>query len=219
LHPYQCSQNARLFPDDLPPKMQFDNSYDINTLWMSSFYIIFCGQMQHPVCMRMCSSSTTVTSVHGINLMGISSASASAVVLESQGQCHWLLSATWLISNMWFSENCSTGAAWSCTSRCEAEVVVSAGWSSSTLCGKCPAVVQCNISRKVDWMSRVNCIASFDGFFPVETLEGARFCSPFQNHQRSHDKISSSFVNDGYQYVETYSRECHVAYCCLSWNG
>lgn len=162
------------------------------------FTITFCGQMKHALWMRVCSSITTVTSVHRIIVMGISFASASAFVLESFwdiiiGPC--LLPDWWTIA--WFSGNCSTGAASSCASSCQAQVVVLACWSSSTLCGRCPTVVQCNIrvSREVNWMSRVNCMASFNGFFPVGMLEGARFYSPSQNYRWTCHKISSSCVD------------------------
>jgi hypothetical protein len=51
----------------------------------------------------------------------------------------------------WFSGNCSTSAAQRRTPICETEVVVSAWWSSVTLWGRCLAVVECDILRKVDW--------------------------------------------------------------------
>jgi hypothetical protein len=75
----------------------------------------------------------------------------------------------------WFSGKNFTGAASSCASSFEGQAEVLARWSSSTLCGRCPAVVQCNISRQVDWISRGNCMASFDGFFPVVDTWRTRF--------------------------------------------
>jgi hypothetical protein len=70
------------------------NGYNINTLRINSFYITFCGQMIHVLCVRACSTFTTVTSGHRIILipsvnMGIKSASASAFRLESSGTLLW----------------------------------------------------------------------------------------------------------------------------------
>jgi hypothetical protein len=47
----------------------FANGYNINTLRMSSYYITFCGQTKRVLRVRVCSTSTTVTSRHGIILM------------------------------------------------------------------------------------------------------------------------------------------------------
>jgi hypothetical protein len=46
----------------------FANGY-INTLRMTSFYTTFFGEMKRVLCARVCSTSTTVTYEHGINLM------------------------------------------------------------------------------------------------------------------------------------------------------
>jgi hypothetical protein len=59
------------------------------------------------------------------------------------------------------------------------------------------AVVKHDISRKVDGMSRANCmafsvIAKSDGFFPVGTSEGACSWSPSQDYRRSCGKTASS---------------------------
>jgi hypothetical protein len=72
---------------------------DIKTLRMNSFYVSFYGQVKHVLNMRVCSTSTAVTSGHGITLMlsvnvGLMSASMSAFGLESSGTLLWALSAT-----------------------------------------------------------------------------------------------------------------------------
>jgi hypothetical protein len=59
-----------------------------------------------------------------------------------------------------FSGNCATGTVWRCNCSWEAEVVVSTRRSSSALWGRCAAVVERHISRKVNWTSRVYCMAS-----------------------------------------------------------
>jgi hypothetical protein len=220
LHPYQYSQNAQLFPDDLPPWMQFANSYDINTLRMSSFYNkILCTDeacfMHESLFIIRNSQFCAWDNPHGHQFwfhIGICAGIIGDIVIGLYLLFDWSTIA-------WFSGNCSTGAPSSCASSCEGQVVVLAWWSSSTLCERCPTVVQCNISRQVDWMSRVNYKASFDGLFSVGTLEGAGFCSPSQYYLISHDKFSRSCIDGGCQHVEVYSRECHAAYCCLSWNG
>jgi hypothetical protein len=62
--------------------------------------------------------------------------------------------------------------------------MVSGRQSSNTLSGRCLAVVEHNISRKVHWTLRADCIASSvtrcnsDGFFPVWTPEGAVYAVP-----------------------------------------
>jgi hypothetical protein len=68
--------------------------------------------------------------------------------------------------------------------------VVSALWSSGALWVSCPAVVECDISRKMDWMSRADCMAysvagsDSDRFFLVGTVEGARLWSPSLDYRR-----------------------------------
>jgi hypothetical protein len=60
--------------------------------------------------------------------------------------------------------------------------------SSSMLWERCPAMVECNISRKVDWTWRTDCMASLvagsnsDGFFNVRTPEWASLHSLFQDY-------------------------------------
>lgn len=52
--------------------------------------------------------------------------------------------------------------------------------SSSVLWGKCLAVIECDIPRKVDWKSKADCMLSpviksnSDGLSPLRTSEGAR---------------------------------------------
>jgi hypothetical protein len=97
--------------------------------------------------------------------------------------------------------------------------------SSSSLWGRCPAVVERNISRKVDWMSRTCCMASSvtrfnsNGYYPVETPEGARICSPSRGYRRYHAKTLSSCDYDRCKHVEACSRECYSVHCRLPWIG
>jgi hypothetical protein len=85
---------------------------------------------------------------------------------------------------LWFSGNCTAGAAWRYTSSFEAKVVVSLWWSFYALWGRCLAVVECNLFRKVDWTSRVMFMASLVAgsdlmdIFPVGTLEGTNYVVP-----------------------------------------
>jgi hypothetical protein len=64
--------------------------------------------------------------------------------------------------------------------------------------GKSPAMVECDISRMLDWTSMVNCMAfsnnrstSNGSFFPEGVPEAALLCSPSQDYQRPHGKASS----------------------------
>jgi hypothetical protein len=73
--------------------------------------------------------------------------------------------------------------------------VVSARRSSTTLWGRCPAVVERDISKKVYWTWRTDCMTSsvsdynWDGFIPLEAHEGARLRSLSQDYGRYRDKI------------------------------
>jgi hypothetical protein len=126
----------------------------------------------------------------------------------------------------WFYVNCSTGTAWRRASSCNAEVVVSARGSSSALWGRCPAVVEGDLSRKVDWTVRDDCMVSSvagsnsDGhFFLWGHLKEHVYAVPHQVCRRSRGKTSSSGDNRRYQHVNAYSRECRVAHYRLSWYG
>jgi hypothetical protein len=94
LHPYHyCGANI-CFQTIVLYRCNFANRYDINTLRMSSFYTTFCGQRKRDLRVRVCSTSTAVTSGHGLILMlsanvGIKSASASAFGLVSSGSLSW----------------------------------------------------------------------------------------------------------------------------------
>jgi hypothetical protein len=83
--------------------------------------------------------------------------------------------------------------------------------------GKRPAVVERNISRKVDWTWRADFMATpvagsnSDGFFPVGTPEGASLRSPSQDYRRSR----GSCDNGRCQHVTASSRECRAARCRL----
>jgi len=173
------------------------NGCNINMLWMSCFYTKF--YWQHVLHMRVCSVSITITSGHRIIFMlsanvGIKSTSVSAFGLVSSGTLSWAPSATWQADCSkisWFSWNCSTGAAWKRVSSSKADDVGSAQRSSRALQGICLAVVECDISRKVDWTWRAECMASSvvgpnsNGLYPVGTPEGALLRSPSKNYRRS----------------------------------
>jgi hypothetical protein len=136
--------------------------------------IIVNRQAKHVLHVRVCSTSTTVTSGNGIILM--LSANVSSLLQHQhlgwyrRGHCLGPLSADCSTTSS-FAGNCSTRATWRCASSCEAEFVVSAQRSSSTLWVRCPAVAEHDISRKADWTWRVDCMASSvtrsnsDGFF------------------------------------------------------
>jgi hypothetical protein len=87
--------------------------------------------------------------------------------------------------------------------------------------GKSPAVVERDISSKVDWTWRADCMASSvagsnsDDFFPVGTPEGASLRSPSQDYRRSRGKTSSSCDNGRCQHIKACSRECRAALCRL----
>jgi hypothetical protein len=125
----------------------------------------------------------------------------------------------------WFSGKCSTVAAWRCASSCEAVVGISARRSNSALWWRCPEVVECDTSGKVDWTWRADCMASLvagsnsDGFFPVGISEGVNLRSPSQDYLRSRGETSSSCDNGRCQHVKACSRECRAAHCRLPWNG
>lgn len=75
-----------------------------------------------------------------------------------------LLSATWqaecsMLS--WSSGNCSIGTTGSSACSCEAGVVVSTWRTSSALWLRHPAVTERDISRKMDWTSRADCMTSY----------------------------------------------------------
>jgi hypothetical protein len=129
---------------------------------MSSFYVTFFGQAEYVLCMRVCFTSTVVTTGHGIILMlavnmGIKYTSSSILGLESSEALVWAL----LLPNRRTVQQ-----------------------YDFLIWGRCLAVVECDISRKVDWMSRAYCMASLvtvsnsDGFFSVGTPVGASLCCP-----------------------------------------
>jgi hypothetical protein len=99
----------------------------------------------------------------------------------------------------WFSGNHFVRAAWRCSSSCEAQFVVSAHWSSSTLWGRCLLLEHC-IFRKVDLASRANgkaCLVSgstYHGFFSCGGTRKSIFMQSLSD-QRSHVKTSSSCAN------------------------
>jgi hypothetical protein len=109
--------------------------------------------------MRVCSLSTTVTSANGIILslsvnLGIKSASELAFPLESSGILPWApicYLTGWLLNDIMISWKLLLGLLEDVLESCKAEVVVSALQSSSALWRRCLAMVEHNISRKVEW--------------------------------------------------------------------
>jgi hypothetical protein len=105
---------------------------------------------------------------------------------------------------------------------CEAEFVVSAWWSPRAPRGRCSVMAE---SRKVDWMSRADYMASSvtrsnsDRIFLVGTPEGAPLCSPSQDHWRSHGNTSNSCDNGRCQQIKVSSRECPAVHYHLPLYG
>jgi hypothetical protein len=173
------------------------SSMDAILPWVGTSTHCQCAPFRQLYVDRMClwvySASRAVTFCHGIMIM----LSANLHVKSLLSQCFGLeSSATMSCAPVCYLTglqlnyivnfgNCSTGAAWSCSSSCEAEFVVSAQRNSRTLWGRCPAMLDTDISRKVHSKSRANCMSSLivgsnsDGFPPAETLEGTRVMQPF----------------------------------------
>jgi hypothetical protein len=69
--------------------------------------------------------------------------------------------------------------------------VISARRNCSALRGRCPAAVSRDISRKIDWMLRADCIAytvarsEVCAYVLVGTPEGAGLCIPSLQRRRS----------------------------------
>jgi hypothetical protein len=126
---------------------------------------------------RVCSTSTTITSGYGITFMlstnvGNKSASASVFGLESSGNFHGPLSATYQAdwsTTSWYSGNCSTGADW-CVRGCS--------FSTTEL----QRTMRKMSAVPGHVISRADCIASSvagsnsDACPSVGTSEGARTC-------------------------------------------
>jgi hypothetical protein len=125
----------------------------------------------------------------------------------------------------WFSGNCSTGAAWRHASSYDTKVVVSAEWSPSALCGRFPAVVECDTSRKVNWTWRADCKASSgvesnsDGFCPLGTTGGEIYAVPPRIIKDPVTKTSRSCDNVPCQHIKMFSKVYWKAYCPLPRNG
>jgi hypothetical protein len=90
--------------------------------------------------------------------------------------------------------------------------------------GRCAAVAECNISRKVEWTSRTNCMVSSvagpnsDVFFPMRTPEGSRLCTPSQDYRGYRCNTSSNCDKSRCRQVTACSRECYAMQCRLPWN-
>lgn len=109
----------------------------------------------------------------------------------------------------WFSWNWSTGVAWRCA--CSRETGCFSTTEFQCIVGRYSAVVERNISWKVDWSWRTDCVAysvsgsNSDGFLPVRSPEGPRLRSPSQNYRRSRGKTSSSCDKGRCQYLQVSS--------------
>jgi hypothetical protein len=168
--------------------------------------------MKHILCVY--SASAAVTYGHGI-------------ILHASCECGYQVCfsiSIWagITKDIILGPLSATGASWRCASSCKAEVVVSAQWSPSMVWGRRTAVVECDISRIVDWMSRADCMASSatrsnsDGFFPVGTPEGAHLHVPSQGYLRSPQKTSWGCDDGQCQHVKVW-----MPYSTLpsAWNG
>jgi hypothetical protein len=86
--------------------------------------------------------------------------------------------------------------------------IVPACWSSSSLWGTYPAVVELDVSRMVDWTWRTDCMVSSvagsksDGFFCRDARR-----SPSQDYRRSRGKKTSGCDSGICQYVKACSCE------------
>lgn len=140
----------------VPCRCNFTKGYN-NTPWMSSFYITFCRQRKYILSVRVCSVSTAVTSGHKTILMHecgyeiqfsisvwvgiirniVMSPLLLLVRLTAEQYCGFLetvllgLHGDMLLAvrpSLWFHYD-----------------------SSYPLWGRCLAMIECNLLRKVDW--------------------------------------------------------------------
>lgn len=94
---------------------------------MRSFYTTFCGHMKHLLRMRVCSTFTRVSSVHGMSPCFPQtwvSTPLQCLGWNCQRHCHGPLFASWQAAysmTLWFSGNCSTKTVWRWASSCEAK--------------------------------------------------------------------------------------------------
>jgi hypothetical protein len=195
----------------------------INTLRMGCFYKTFCGQEKYVLRTRVCSTYTTVPCRQGVILM-LSANVSIALQPQRLGTLSWssICCVTgWLPNGIVISWELFY---WGCLKLClcDADVVVSAQW------GRCPAVVERDISRKVAWMSRAECMASSvagsnsDGFSSVGTPDGARLYNPPPSppdYPRSRGKVLSSCHSGRCELVKACLRACREAHCSLPWTG
>jgi hypothetical protein len=111
--------------------------YDINTQPMSFFYITFCEQTSHLLCVRMFSTSTRVTSVHGtiLNLSANVDIKSSSAVLASD-----LVMGPYLICERLTSQRY----------RDFLEIILRVLLGYMSPAGTCPAVVERDIPREAN---------------------------------------------------------------------
>jgi hypothetical protein len=100
--------------------------------------------------------------------------------------------------------------------------MVSAWRSLSALWERCLVVVERDVSRKVDWKSRTECMtvsvarSNCDEYFTMATCEASGLCSPYQNYRRYRGKNSSKRDNGRCQHV---TKECWTVHYRLPLNG
>jgi hypothetical protein len=148
----------------------FANGHDTNALWMSSFHTL-CEETKCVLRVMVCSTSTSHI-WEGIILM------LSATVV---GPCCYL---TGLLLNdivlflKLFYRGCLKTC---CLLAVRQRFVVSARRSSTALSGKCPAVVERDMPRKMDWPCKADCMtfsvagSYSSGFFSCEDTSKSMF--------------------------------------------
>jgi hypothetical protein len=106
---------------------------------------------------------------------------------------------------------------------CKAEIGFLVQWSCSVLLGRYLAVVECNVSRKLDCIFSYDCMVfsvapwNSDGFFSLGDTWRC-LCTASQDCQRSCGKNSGSCDSGGCQYVNACWTTCHAAHYPLPWS-
>jgi hypothetical protein len=181
----------------------FAKGYDINTLRMSSFYSIFCGQTKRVLRIIVWPGTVGDNAVGHYLLPDRLTAQRYRDFLETV--LPGLLEDVPLAvrQKLWFQHDAAPAHyvedVWQ--------------WFNSTCPGKW-------IERGglIPWPPRSPDLTPMD-FFPVGTPEGASLRSPSQDCWRSRGSTSNSCDNGRCQRVKACSRECRAAHCRLPWNG
>jgi hypothetical protein len=157
---------------------------------MNSFYITFCRQKKHVLCIRTCLMCTAAIARCGIILMLICECGRQACSSISI----WAGVIKDIVMGLYLLPDRLSAQLETVLPRLLQDVplavrqsLVSAWWSPRALRGRCWVMAE---SRKVDWMSRPDYMASSvtrsnsDRIFLVGTPEGAYLCSSSQDHWR-----------------------------------